>query len=161
MDPNSPLAHTKHVFRAGFLFLLGVVALIVLRTVLQPETWGEYGPYRGASLGDYIELPIRHGGVAACAECHDDEAATHQDGVHASVGCEVCHAAVGLHIADEEHIAEMPIRRSESTCLRCHEQRVARPASFPQIVPAEHLEEMGGEPGPESCFECHDPHSPL
>ncbi|MEZ4650091.1 MAG: cytochrome C [Candidatus Eisenbacteria bacterium] len=161
MDSRSPLVHAKHVFRAGFLFLVGVVALVVLRSLLQPPTWGEFGPYRGASVADCMALPVRHGGVVACAECHDDYAGVHQAGVHAPVGCEICHAPVGLHVADGDHIADMPIRKNESTCLRCHEERTARPKSFPQIVPAEHIAEMGGEPGPESCFECHDPHSPL
>lgn len=161
MDPSSPLAHAKHVVRAGFLFLVGVVALIVLRSVLQPDTWGEFGPYRGDSVREYVAMPVQHGGVEGCAECHDDYAKAHKAGVHQPVSCEICHGPMGRHIADGEHIAEMPVRKSASTCLRCHEKLVARPVSFPQITPAEHLMEMGGAPGPESCFDCHDPHSPL
>ena len=161
MDPNSPMAHTKHVFRAGFLFLVGIVVLIVVRYALEPDTWGEFGPYRGDSVREYALLPVQHEGIAGCAECHDDYAETHQAGVHKPVSCEICHAPLGRHIADGDVIAAMPIRRTETTCLRCHEKLTARPESFPQITSAEHVGEMGGEPGPESCFECHDPHSPL
>lgn len=161
MDPNSPLKHAKHVFRAGFLFVVGVLTLVVLRYVLQPDTWGEFGPYRGESVREYRALPVQYGGVDGCAECHDDHVEMHRAGLHQPVSCELCHGPVTQHIADGEHIAEMPIRRSSATCLRCHERLTARPESFPQIVRAEHIEEMEGEPGPASCFECHDPHSPI
>ena len=50
MDPNSPLFHAKHILRVGVLFILGVAALILLRASLTPDTWGEYGPFRGDSI---------------------------------------------------------------------------------------------------------------
>ncbi len=162
MDPRSPLAHSKHVFRVGFLFLLGVVALIILRSLAAPPTWGKYGPYRAASVGDYRALPVRHGdGSASCAECHDDKVSAHDQGVHKSVNCEICHAPLASHIKDGDVVAEMPVPQSSDFCLRCHRQLNARPEGFPQIQPRQHVEDMGGEPGPRACFDCHDPHSPL
>lgn len=161
MKPDSPFAHAKHVFRAGFLFFLGVVGLIVLRSVLAPPTWGEYGPYRGDSVREYHVLPVMHGGNAACAECHEDVVAEHDAGYHVTVDCEVCHAPVASHAVDGTTVAEMPVHKSASLCLGCHQELTARPDAFPQIRPAEHLEEMGGEPGEQACFECHNPHSPL
>lgn len=161
MDPSSPLFHAKHVLRAGFLFILGVVALIVLRSWLAPPTWGEYGAYRGASVDDYRALPPIHGAAASCAECHEDRYAEHEKGVHAQVECELCHAPLATHVVDGEVVAEMPVPASSDLCLNCHRKLTARPSSFPQILPAEHLKEMEAEPGPRVCFDCHDPHSPF
>ena len=161
MKPDSPLYHSKHIFRAGFLFFLGVVGLIILRSAMQPDTWGQYGPYRGASILDYAAMAPKHAGSSACADCHEDEAATHEEGGHRTVSCELCHGALGLHIQDEALVADMPVRRSAELCLDCHRALNARPASFPQIEPRKHVEENGEEFGPEVCFECHDPHSPF
>ena len=161
MDPSSPLYHAKHVLRAVFLFVLGVIGLILLRSWLAPPTWGQFGPYRGAAVEEARALPPIHGGAAACGACHEDEFSEHRRGSHAPVECELCHAPVATHVSDGEWIAEMQMPASSDWCLTCHRRLTARPPSFPQIVPAEHLEENGAESGPRVCFECHEPHSPL
>jgi hypothetical protein len=149
------------VFRVFLALIAGVVALVLGRALFVPDTWGQYGPYRAAALEQQHGKDPRHGGNAACAECHEDPLAEIADGAHASLACEGCHAPLSVHVADGEPVAEMPVRRSAALCLQCHERLEARPAAHPQINPAQHLEEQEGEAGPESCFDCHEAHSPL
>jgi len=161
LRPDSPLAHTKHVFRVFLMLIVGVVVLVLGRGFFVPDSWGQYGSYRGAALEQHHEKAPQLGGNAACAECHEDEPAELAEGVHHTLACEGCHAPLSVHVADGEQFADMPIHRNADLCLNCHERLSARPASHPQINPTQHLEEEGGEPGPESCFDCHEAHSPL
>jgi hypothetical protein len=64
-------------------------------------------------------------------------------------------------VKNDERFAAMPVQRTATLCVSCHQRLAARPADFPQIRPQEHVTEMGGEGGPEACFDCHDPHAPL
>jgi len=160
MRPDSPLAHSKHVFRVFLLLIAGIVVLVLGRSLFVPPSWGQFGAYRGAALAQHRALDPRHGGNDACRECHDDEPDELAAGAHHSLACEGCHAPLSVHVTDGEWTAEMPVRHSATLCLGCHERLEARPASHPQIDPAAHLEEMDAEPGPESCVDCHEAHSP-
>jgi hypothetical protein len=163
MNSESPLAHSKHVFRAALLLVAVVAALILGRLFFVPETWGEYGFYRGAAVGEHRARSVRFGGDEACEPCHEAEYAEHSAGVHAPVRCELCHGPVALHadLEEGEKLAEMPVRRTRELCELCHRAQAARPASFPQIDVREHVLENGGEVTPDACFDCHDPHSPY
>jgi hypothetical protein len=163
MNPESPLIHTKHVFRAAILLLAVIGALLLGRSLFVPDTWGEYGWYRGASVDEHRARPVRHLGDATCAMCHDAESAVHSDGVHSVVRCELCHGPVTLHanLEEGEKIADMPVRRTRELCELCHRELDARPAGFTQVDVREHVTEMGGEFTADACFECHEPHSPI
>lgn len=163
MNPESPLTHTKHVFRAAILLLVVVVAMVLGRSLFVPDTWGEYGQYRGAAVAEHRDKPVRHLGNESCAMCHDAEYADHASGVHVSVQCELCHGPARLHVDPEEGevLAEMPVRRSRELCELCHRKLEARPVGFPQIDVREHVTENGGELTADACFACHEPHSPI
>jgi hypothetical protein len=163
MNPESPLTHAKHVFRAAILLLVVLIAMVLGRSLFVPETWGEFGPYRGAAVAEHRDKPIRHGGNDSCGMCHDVEYADHAAGVHATVQCELCHGPVALHadLEEGEMLAEMPVRRSRELCELCHRHLEARPADFPQVDVREHVTENGGELTADACFQCHDPHSPF
>jgi predicted CXXCH cytochrome family protein len=161
MEGTSPLAHAKHVVRAALILLVFLVVLVLGRSAFVPPSWGEYGSYRASSVPELMAKPVIHGGRTACASCHPDEHDTVLGGGHARVQCEICHAPLAVHAANEEKIADMPVRRAAELCLGCHQRLAARPRAFPQIEPATHLEENGAEPGQEACVECHDPHEPL
>jgi len=163
MNPESPLIHTKHVFRAALLLLAVIVTLLLGRSLFVPDTWGEYGWYRGAAVDDHRARQVRHLGDDPCAMCHDAESADHSAGVHAQIRCELCHGPVVLHadLEEGEKTGDMPIRRSRELCELCHRELDARPAGFPQIDVREHLSDQGADLTPDACFECHDPHSPY
>jgi hypothetical protein len=122
MNPESPLTHAKHVFRAAILLLVVLIAMVLGRSLFVPETWGDFGPYRGAAVAEHRDKPIRHGGNDSCGMCHDVEYADHAAGVHATVQCELCHGPVALHadLEEGEMLAEMPVRRSRELCELCH-----------------------------------------
>jgi hypothetical protein len=163
MNPESPLIHTKHVFRVAILLFAVLIAMVLGRSLFVPETWGEFGPYRGGAVADHRNKPIRHGGNESCAMCHDAEPADHAAGAHASVQCELCHGPLALHadLEEGEVLAEMPVRRSRELCELCHRRLEARPTEFPQINVREHVAENGGDLTADACFQCHDPHSPI
>ena len=161
MRPDSPLAHAKHIFRVGLLLIVGAVALVLGRSLFVPETWGQYGHYRGGAVLDHKAPIPRHGGNESCAACHEDEFEEVMEAGHASLACESCHAPLSVHAANDEKWADMPIRRNADLCLLCHERLDGRPADHPQINRRQHVEEEGGEMGPESCFDCHEVHAPI
>ncbi len=162
MDTDSPLRHTKHVVRAVVLLVALIVVLVLGRSLFVPDTWGEYGWYRGAAVDEHRAKQVRHAGDAACGMCHDDVVATHDSGVHASVRCELCHSVMTSHVIDGEVVAEMP-KPSDSVelCTGCHRMLNARPADFPQVNARQHLEDMDVDFEPNVCVACHDPHSPA
>lgn len=161
METDSPLRHTKHVFRAALLLVALIVALVLGRSLFVPDTWGEHGWYRAAAVDDHRAHAVRHAGDAACGECHDDVLATHDGGVHVTVRCELCHSVMSSHVVDGEVVAEMPKTDSVELCARCHRHLNARPAGFPQVNPRQHLADMDVDMEPNVCVVCHDPHSPA
>jgi len=163
MNPESPLIHAKHVFRAAILLLAVIGALFLGRSLFVPDTWGEYGWYRGAAIDDHRASPVRYLGDESCAMCHDAESAEHSAGVHAQLRCELCHGPVAQHadLEEGEKTADMPVRRSRELCELCHRELAARPAEFAQVDVREHVTNMGGEITVDACFDCHDPHSPI
>ncbi len=161
MKPDSPLWHAKHVVRAFLLLIAGIIALVLLRSLLVPDSWGEHGWYRADNVEEQRSHALKHGGDRACLECHDEQFETHEAAGHASVRCEGCHAPVAVHAEDGEWFAEMPVDRSAELCMTCHAFLDARPEGFPQVRPRDHVAEQGGEFGPEVCFDCHDAHEPL
>jgi hypothetical protein len=112
-----------------------------------------------------MSLRVKHGGSAACGECHDDEYGAVKGGKHRHVQCEVCHAPLATHVRGTEKIADMRINRSPDLCAYCHRKLRARPPTVPQIVIAEHLVTTKalapGAPIPDGiCLTCHEVHDP-
>ena len=57
------------------LLTLGIVGTyLVARTLLVPQSFGEYGWYRGAALGEIASRTPVFAGKKACEECHADAA---------------------------------------------------------------------------------------
>ena len=144
--------HGGHLVRVAVLFCAGVGAFLVLQAFMVPKGFGTYGHYRAGALDDNRARPVKHGGRAACLECHSDVGDTLGKGRHASVHCEACHGPHAAHAADPTE-AKAVRPDSKVLCARCHQALVARPSSFPQVEAAEH---SGGE----ACTTCHQAHSP-
>ena len=60
------------VIRIAILFIVAIVALVVVRQKMIPESFGELGHYRSEAVTIAAELPIHFAGLQACVECHDD-----------------------------------------------------------------------------------------
>ena len=144
--------HKEHLVRMAVLFVVGILAFVVLREIMVPAGFGEYGHFRAGALDDVRAHPVKYAGAATCVQCHTDIAEQRAQGKHAHVGCEACHGPLATHAEGKSD--EMPTKPDpRATCLRCHTHNVTKPKTFPQIVPAEHSEE-----GP--CTACHQAHSP-
>ena len=123
-----------HLFRFAGLFVLAFLVFLVVRHFVVPPTFGQYGHYRGAAIGEIAAHPIRFAG-------HDT--------------CEACHGAQAKHAgADDPSTAKPVLPDTTVRCAQCHTASAAKPKGFPQVVPADH---STGLP----CDTCHKPHSPA
>lgn len=142
----------EHYIRAAVLFGLGLITFLVIRSVLVPKDFGLYGHFRPGSLADVAARPVAFAGRAACLDCHADVEETRKGSKHDSVNCEACHGALAAHAADPGAVRPI-LPDTTRLCLVCHDRKVGRPASFPQVDAQEHA---GGDP----CVSCHRPHHP-
>jgi uncharacterized CHY-type Zn-finger protein len=140
-----------HLFRFAGLFVLAFLIFLVVRHYVVPRSFGQYGHYRGAAIGEIAQRPVKFAGHEACESCHTDVVEKKTTGKHAHVNCEACHGALAQHAGDPSIKPTLP--DTAVLCARCHTASAAKPKSFPQVDPAEHAQGM-------SCVACHQPHSP-
>ncbi len=140
--------------RAFTVLALAIIAFIVVRSLLVPASFGQYGWYRGASVEELRNLPINYSGSASCAgtNCHATIYSVWSTDRHKTLNCEDCHGPAEKHVLNPRETLT-PANDSRDFCGLCHYQRVARPETFPQIDPEIHGENL-------RCIYCHDPHKP-
>jgi len=141
-----------HLFRFAGLFVLAFLVFLVVRHYVVPKSFGQYGHYRGASMGEIAARPVKFAGHASCEACHTDVVDKKKNGKHAQVNCEACHGALAKH-ADDPSTVKPTLPDTAVLCARCHTASAAKPKGFPQVVPAEH---SNGLP----CETCHQTHNP-
>jgi hypothetical protein len=142
-----------HLFRFAGLFVLAFLAFLVIRGFVVPKTFGQYGHYRAAAIGEIAAHQARFAGHETCEACHADVLEKKKAGRHANVNCEACHGPLENHAADPGSVT--PVKPDTAVlCARCHTASAAKPEKFPQVMPAEH---SSGVP----CETCHQPHSPA
>ena len=153
--PMKPLLNRvpEQVIRLVVISILGIGFLILIRVLLVPPDFGEYGHYRASAVDEIVSQPIQYAGHEACLECHDDVTEVKSQGYHRNVACEVCHGPAALHVEDDEAI-KLRIPRERGYCPLCHEYLPSRPTGFPQIVATSHNPRK-------PCISCHDPHTPV
>ncbi|MFZ0736575.1 MAG: cytochrome c3 family protein [Candidatus Acidiferrales bacterium] len=143
----------EHLLRVALVFVAAAVTFVLVRAVIVPRSFGEYGHYRGNAITEMAAQPVVFAGHQACETCHSDVVAVKNEGKHVGVNCEACHGALATHAADPVTV-QPPKLDTAVLCVRCHEVNAAKPKDFPQIVAKEH---SSGLP----CETCHQPHSPL
>lgn len=142
----------QHLFRLATVFVLGLIMFLVLRAVLVPKSFGQFGHYRGDALHEIAARPIAFAGHEVCEACHTDVLDIKKHGRHARVACESCHGPLANHVEDPGTVKPAKLDTA-LLCVRCHESIPAKPMDFPQVNSAEH---SAGLP----CETCHQPHSP-
>ena len=139
--------------RLPILLVIAVVALVVARAKLVPHDFGIHGHYRASAVEEIASLPVQYAGHQVCADCHDEEVATRDEGYHRGLACEICHGPAAAH-TDDPDVFTLRVPRDRGYCPLCHEYLPSRPTGFPQIVSASHNPRK-------ACVSCHDPHDPT
>lgn len=135
------------------LFAIFIGLFLFVRYLLIPDSFGEFGHYRGNSIRENTEFPLHYAGRDVCAECHDDVAGMLASDVHAAISCETCHGPGYDHanFADSIGIGKPSGREF---CGLCHSMNPARKAGVvKQIDIKDHNIDN-------DCIECHNPHMP-
>ncbi len=150
---NTFLKDAGHLFRLVAVFVVGLVLFVVVRAVLVPKSFGQYGHYRGDALAELAARPVNFAGHQTCESCHSDVLEKKKDGKHAHVNCEACHGPLAKHAEDPASVTPEKLDTAV-LCVRCHEANAAKPKAFPQVSSADHSNGL-------ACDTCHQPHSPA
>lgn len=142
-----------HLLRFAGLFVLAFLVFLVIRGYVVPKSFGQYGHYRAAAIGEIGARPVKFAGHQTCETCHADVGDLKKSGKHAHVNCEACHGPLAKHANDPSSVTP-PKLDTAVLCVRCHAASAAKPRQFPQVDVAEH---SGGVP----CETCHQPHNPA
>jgi hypothetical protein len=111
------------------LFAVFIVAFLIARHFLIPESFGEIGHYR--DMGEKLS---------------SDK--------HESLSCEICHGPNSIHAVDPDKKEMLVKDGSRSVCGRCHGLIPARNIEIiKQVDIALH------HPEKEKCTDCHNPHA--
>ena len=126
---------------------------MLLRYLLIPDTFGEFGHYRGASLIDNASPEIHYSGQEACFVCHQDVEDLKKQDVHSEIHCETCHGPGQKHVLSSLP-ADILKPAGRDFCGSCHALNAAKKkdAIF-QVDLSEH--NVG-----KNCIDCHNPHQP-
>ncbi len=143
-----------HLKRAFIILIVVIIGFIAVRSFIVPESFGQYGWYRGDSVAELRDLPVGYAGSASCSDknCHQTIYSIWVDSRHKTVNCETCHGTSEKHVIDTR-VMPVPANDSRDFCGKCHFKRVARPVDFPQVDPETHGENL-------KCAYCHNPHKP-
>lgn len=139
--------------RLAIAFAIFISLFLVLRHFLVPDTFGEYGHYRGASLIDNSQFELHYAGQEACFDCHQDVEDAKALDVHSDIHCETCHGP-GLKHAESMEAVDIIRPTGREFCGKCHAQNAAkRNTAIFQVNLNKH--NVG-----KNCIECHNPHQP-
>lgn len=134
------------------LFAIFIAIFLVIRYFLVPDSFGQYGHYRGDALKDVASKELFHASKEDCFDCHDDIREKLENDSHAGLSCIICHGPGLAHTNDpwENSIEKQGGRKF---CGRCHNINAARSTDVVfQIDIRNHNPEF------ENCIECHNPH---
>jgi transcription elongation factor Elf1 len=148
----SAFKDTGHLVRLATAFAIGTLLFFALRGYLVPKSFGQYGHYRGAALGEIAAQPISYAGHEVCETCHSEILDVKKAGRHAHVACESCHGPQAKHAEDPGSVVPQKLDTAV-LCVRCHEANHSKPMDFPQVHSAEHSFGL-------KCDTCHQPHTP-
>jgi hypothetical protein len=139
--------------RLAIAFAVFISLFLLLRHFLVPDSFGQFGFYRGNSLADNAAVVPHYAGQAACFDCHQDVEDAKKEDVHKDIHCETCHGPGLKHIETSE--AKDIVKPSEREfCGSCHMKNAARKAD---VIVQVDLKKHNVE---KKCIECHNPHQP-
>jgi hypothetical protein len=138
------------IVRLVLLTIAIVCAYFSARYLLTPQSFGQYGHYRGNALQEIAAREPFWAGRKTCDSCHGEIVGKLAKAEHKGLSCETCHGPSKAHVENPE--IKLP-KLSYSQCVRCHEASPSRPKWLHQITPVKHYTGQ-------VCSECHVPHQP-
>jgi len=168
----------QHIKRLIITFVVVIALFLVVRYLLVPGSFGEYGHYRGLALAENADRPVHYSGSASCARCHEDIFNDKNKGHHSGLSCEGCHGPSYRHVlyADSAHrikLADSLLLKRDSTrhfCAVCHEKNAARikilfdsvNKSVVKVIEEKKHNHLYDKETHKllNCIECHNPHDP-
>lgn len=138
--------------RILLLFLAFIGLFLLVRHFLIPDTFGQYGHYRGESLNDNSSIEMVYADKEDCLACHPDISENLESEMHAGLSCLICHGP-GREHAEDPQLGNITKESGREFCGRCHDINPARPIDvvFQVDIQAHHSEKT-------NCIDCHDPH---
>jgi len=135
------------------IFIVFIGLFLVIRHFLVPDSFGQYGHYRGDSLKDIASNELVYASKENCWDCHDDIKEKISNDVHAGLSCLICHGTGLEHVENPE--SDNILKNSgRDFCGRCHQLNAARSTDiiFQVDITSHHIEK-------DNCIECHNPHA--
>ena len=143
----------KYIVRLILLFVIFIGLFLIARLLLVPDSFGEFGFYRGDALSEIGSLDIKYVGPELCGDCHDDIDTLKRAGSHKDISCETCHGPGYKHVEDPTP-SNIIQKNTRKFCGKCHSKNVARSKLIKQVNIKEHNIDI-------HCVECHNPHKPC
>jgi excinuclease UvrABC ATPase subunit len=139
--------------RLAIAFTIFIALFLLVRHLLTPDTFGEYGHYRGAALIDNAKPEIHFSGQQACFACHQVVEDLKKEDVHSDIHCETCHGPGQKHVLSSNK-ADILKPNSRDFCASCHKLNAAKKKdAINQVDLKIHNVEK-------NCIECHNAHQP-
>ena len=139
--------------RLALAFAIFISLFLLLRKFLVPDSFGQYGHYRGDSLIENTLPEIHYAGQQACFECHQDIEDLKKQDTHSEIHCETCHGPGQKH-SEKGDTTGYVRPAGREFCGLCHTMNAAKQKNaIIQIDLKEHYVEK-------KCIECHNPHQP-
>ena len=149
MNSKIPL----HIKRLILVFAIFISLFLLARHVLQPASFGKYGPYRADAMVDAAKIEIHYAGEKACFECHQDIEDLKATDVHSGVHCETCHGPGQKHVISGDK-ADILKPAGREFCGKCHMVNAAKQKDAVNQV------DLTKHNVKKNCIECHNPHQP-
>ena len=147
-----------HIKRLILTFAVVIAIFLVLKHFLTPDSFGEFGHYRGNALQENQDHESKHVGIKACAPCHDGQEDTimqlKASGLHESLECESCHGPGYKHIKSPETEKLFIPSQVREFCGVCHSKNAARGKDVIKQV------DLNKHNTKDNCTKCHNPHEP-
>lgn len=168
----------QHIRRLISVFVVFIVLFVILQQALKPNSFGEFGHYRGEAIKENEMHEMHYAGKEKCSECHDDIWAEKAEGYHAKLYCEGCHGPGLKHamyadkFADADELPDslkLHIPGERKDCALCHQKNAARTkiqfdtidnSMLVQIDAMEHNYKSKKTGKIKKCTTCHNPHQP-
>ena len=142
-----------HLKRLLMLGVMIVLLFLLLKHLLTPVSFGQFGHYRGKAIDEIAAHQVKFVGNKACVSCHDTIVTMRNEGYHSDLSCEGCHGAAYLHV-DHPKLEKLFKPDSREFCGKCHSFNKARPG---KAITQQNIKDHHPE---DKCIKCHNPHQP-